>query len=544
MTSVASTSSRSPLPAPKPTKTRKISACMSIPLSSRDPCRLSKQRCDRAKPCATCIKKKLPQDCVWNDSEVRQASKNRGQSSENDDLRNEVERLQKLVNVLVDARLPPTITSPHLSPPAYSPGSTESASTVSLVPQPIAPGGGDDDLAERLFNLSISSFSTASTSLDMRRENILSIEEVQDVLQDVPGDPVQHCGSFPFLRQAAPSFDKIVGHLPLLEDSALSEKYYWMPKYVYRSHKEAVYSAHSKKELPDRTWLLSVSLSIVLAALGIGMNCRFTYTRGGGSNEELRAARELIELSAASLSHSNFLGEPSLDAIRALSLLAIFHLSIAPGDEGSLGIALTGLAVQASLQMNLHKDPAQLYPPSSFREAEERRSVIHHVHLLDGIASASYSRGYILLHARDITAAFPLDLHDEELEFAQSAPEGDFGETVLTSLIERFKVSRFSEQVTEELLGASDLLAEFELAFPDPSTAATSGPFSLSPASEPSVDLVTSAAAFDDNFPSPSFFSETAAFTEHAENSLPAFTRDPLESIDPSLLFSPRNWEP
>jgi len=102
------------------------------------------------------------------------------------------------------------------------------------------------------------------------------------------------------------------------------------------------------------------------------MNCRVTYSRTGGSQEEIRSARNLIELSTAALSHSNFLEEPTLDgesiltlheqskqsltnkgiAIRALSLLAIFHLSIAPGDEGSLGFALTGLAVQASLQVS------------------------------------------------------------------------------------------------------------------------------------------------------------------------------------------------
>lgn len=59
---------------------------------------------------------------------------------------------------------------------------------------------------------------------------------------------------------------------------------------------------------------------------------------------------------------------------------------------------------------------------------------------------------YILLHARDITAAFPLDLHDHELEIAECPLERPLEETVLTSLIERFKAFRYSEKVTEELL--------------------------------------------------------------------------------------------
>lgn len=65
---------------------------------------------------------------------------------------------------------------------------------------------------------------------------------------------------------------------------------------------------------------VAVSLSIVLAVLGIGMNCRFTYTKAGGSQEELKTARNLIESSAAALSHSNFLEEPTLDGESSLLL--------------------------------------------------------------------------------------------------------------------------------------------------------------------------------------------------------------------------------
>jgi len=178
----------------------------------------------------------------------------------------------------------------------------------------------------------------------------------------------------------------------------------------------------------------------VFAILGIGLHCRDTYTRTGGSQPELSTARNWIELAAAALSYSDFLEHPTIDstahnysdpspttradyvtsfaAVRALSLLAIFHLSIGPGDEGTLGFALTSQAVQAGLQVsrlfslsplnsssetsflpqiNLHRDPSQLKTLFSFREAEERRSLIHHVYLLDGICTASYSRGCVHL---------------------------------------------------------------------------------------------------------------------------------------------------
>ncbi|GAA5977513.1 hypothetical protein JCM5350_004716 [Sporobolomyces pararoseus] len=443
--SSSSSLSPAPLPQSEGKSTRKITSC--------NPCRLSKLRCDGQNPCSTCVKKKASQGCIYR---VQRLGKQ------------QLDRLQKLVNVLVDARLE-TITSPPTS--SVSPRSPRSSISVPPVPECVLPPLNEQDLAERLFNLTISSFSMDSTSTPPSKEfptrRVELIDEVEKLLEGIPAKlrPTQISPpSFPFLRQSAPSLGQIMARLPLPQDVQLSEKYYWsctswffhpIPGYVYCQHRQAVYSAHSKNEIAD-----PVSLSIVLGVLGIGMHCRFTYTRSGGSQEELKTARNLIELSAAALSHANFLEGSTVDAVRALSLLAIFHLSIGPGDEGTLGFALTGLAVQSSLQMKLHRDPSQLGASFTFREAEESRSLIHHIYLLDGICTASYSRGYVLLHARDITAAFPLDLHDHELEFAQAPHNRPFEETILTSLIERFKLSRFSEQVTEELLSGTPLSHE------------------------------------------------------------------------------------
>ncbi|GAA5977488.1 hypothetical protein JCM5350_004704 [Sporobolomyces pararoseus] len=427
-----SSSSSSLSPAPllqsKRKSTRKITSC--------NPCRLSKLRCDGQNPCSTCVKKKASQGCIYRDSEIRKAAAlaKKKEKNENKELRSEVDRLQKLVNVLVDARLE-TITSPPTS--SVSPRSPRSSISVPPVPECVLPPSNEQDLAEKSFNLTISSFSTDSTSNSPSKElptrRVELIDEVEKLLEGIPAKlrPTQISPpSFPSLRQSAPSLGQIMARLPLPQDVQLSEKSYWsctswffhpIPEYVYCQHRQAVYSAHSKNEIAD-----PVSLSIVLAVLGIGMHCRFTYTKTGGSQEELKTARNLIELSAAALSHSNFLVEPTVDG----DLLAIFHLSIGPGDEGTLGFALTGLAVQSSFQMKLHRDPSQLGTSFTFREAEERRSLIHHIYLLDGICTASYSRGYVLLHARDITAAFPLDLHDHELEFAQAPHNRPFEETL------------------------------------------------------------------------------------------------------------------
>jgi len=51
----------------------------------------------------------------------------------------------------------------------------------------------------------------------------------------------------------------------------------------------------------------------VFAILGIGLHCRYTYTRTGGSQPELSTARNWIELAAAALSYSDFLEHPTID---------------------------------------------------------------------------------------------------------------------------------------------------------------------------------------------------------------------------------------
>ena len=78
-----------------------------------------------------------------------------------------VDRLQKLVNVLVDARLE-TITSPPTS--SVSPRSPRSSISVPPVPECVLPPLNEQDLAERLFNLTISSFSMDSTSTPPSKE--------------------------------------------------------------------------------------------------------------------------------------------------------------------------------------------------------------------------------------------------------------------------------------------------------------------------------------------------------------------------------------
>lgn len=60
--------------------------------------------------------------------------------------------------------------------------------------------------------------------------------------------------------------------------------------------------------------------------------------------------RFIITENLSLTTHADYLS--ALTAVRALSLLAIFHLSIGPGDEGTLGFALTSQAVQASLQVS------------------------------------------------------------------------------------------------------------------------------------------------------------------------------------------------
>lgn len=83
-----------------------------------------------------------------------------------------VDRLQKLVNVLVDARLD-LVSSP---PPA----SQKSRTSVPLVPDRASreSSSSDGDIAERLFHLTISSFSTTTSKTENVTPRIRLIHEV------------------------------------------------------------------------------------------------------------------------------------------------------------------------------------------------------------------------------------------------------------------------------------------------------------------------------------------------------------------------------
>ncbi|GAA5946294.1 hypothetical protein JCM3765_000186 [Sporobolomyces pararoseus] len=177
----SSSSALSPAAQSNSKSTRKITSC--------NPCRLSKVRCDGQKPCSTCVKKRASEGCIYRDSEIRKAAAlaKKREKNENKDLRSEVERLQKLVNVLVDARLE-TISSPSTS--AVSPQSPQSSTSVPLVPQAVLPPSSEEDLAERLFNLTISSFSTNSTSTSPSNELPTRRVELIDEVEYYP--PITH----------------------------------------------------------------------------------------------------------------------------------------------------------------------------------------------------------------------------------------------------------------------------------------------------------------------------------------------------------------
>lgn len=159
-----------------------------------DPCRSAKQRCDRGRPCSTCVKKKTPEKCKGSSTDGRRKLAKKRNQNENEELRDEgkssllpvtavlasetdasdavVDRLQKLVNVLVAARLD-SVDSPFASSP-----SRPSIHPIPHVPETVSSNSDEEDLSERLFNLSISSFSTASPSNSVSTQHVQLIDDV------------------------------------------------------------------------------------------------------------------------------------------------------------------------------------------------------------------------------------------------------------------------------------------------------------------------------------------------------------------------------
>ncbi|GAA5887967.1 hypothetical protein JCM6882_000819 [Rhodosporidiobolus microsporus] len=368
-----------------------------------------------------------------------------------------VDRLQRLVDVLTST-LPqpgpaPSFPAPPLPPrpPAHPP---TPAHPRPRPPSPPAPEPREEeDLVKRLSDLTIRTYHPSS--LPSPHGDGL-VDEAKHLLDkadppppsDAPEGPLCNCERSFQPKEADLNLQELTGRVPpkKVVDEAVRHYFAALSWYIhpitleqYKVHEDAVFSARNADEpaLP-----LSLAIVFLLCALGLlgGDLTSPTYT---DYNTEHKAV-SFFPLAKRALELSGFPERLNKDSIRVLILLGVHHGILAPGDNGSAGLAFLTQAANG--------DPDTRSSTMSFAEKEDHRRLFHLVALTDAEVAAVIGRRFTILHSRQFDTKLPLNIHDEQL-CGQGQPTPTDEETRMTSLLSRMRFSQLSARITEEVFG-------------------------------------------------------------------------------------------
>ncbi|BGP16633.1 hypothetical protein JCM10213v2_004635 [Rhodosporidiobolus nylandii] len=364
------------------------------------------------------------------------------------------------------------------SPPAFSPATTVSpANTLGVPPtqlQQLPEEPKDDleshDLVRRLAELTIRTFNLGTPNTENACGDVLVKEAKRLLDTDAPTSDrtagirraaTTNAALSLFPTSSTPTTtQELVARVPpkALVATAVSSYFHMIDWYInpltreqYQQHEDVVFAAVASS---GSTPAPAFSLAICFAVWALGLFASQPEP-AYASYSRMDLAIALVELSRNALAIGRFLEQPSLDAVRAVILLATHYAVLAPGDDGGAGIGLLALAVQACLQLELHRDPDRI-GGLSFAEAEDRRRIFFCVSVKDVEIASVMGRRFTLLHARDTDTKIPLDIHDHQLKEDIPGPTGE--ETVMTALVLRMKFAKLTEIITEEVFGPVTLL--------------------------------------------------------------------------------------
>ncbi|GAA5902585.1 hypothetical protein JCM6882_009323 [Rhodosporidiobolus microsporus] len=450
--------------------------------ASCNPCRSRRIRCDRGRPCAACIGRNDEKGCIW-DSNALPPLFERREANETESLKSEVDRLQRLVDVLVSARPSSDLDDslPLPPPPPYPPFmSTSTPSPPAIHLEHVDTHGTalvleEEDVIKKLSGLTIKTFHLPSQREAASSETL--VQEAQDLLDakaptpDAAGNlassvPGEALSLFPTATSPT-TLQELVGRVPPKNLVAEARDAYFagvcwcfhpFTRWQYDEHERAVFEAKdADKPAP------AGSLAIIFAVCALGLAASKDVALPFSQYNKNDLAEKLVELARASLAVARFVEEPSLDGIRALILIAYLHAVFAPGDDGGRGMGLFALAANACFQLDLHRDPDKLPRTFSVFEAEDRRRLFWNVVVGDVSMTAIVGRRFSLLRPQDCDTRFPLDIHDEQMLEENPVPTGE--ETRITAAIMRMRFAKIAAQVTEEVFGIEPVAYSRVLAF-------------------------------------------------------------------------------
>ncbi|GAA6009940.1 hypothetical protein JCM10207_002167 [Rhodosporidiobolus poonsookiae] len=325
------------------------------------------------------------------------------EANETEVLRQEVNRLERLVDVLISAR--PVAAAPSFSlassEPALNPSLASAQTPRQLFPSPSSTASpldpssaadnatvnvDTDDLALQLGELTLKTFRLEEPTKPHSRDPELLSEAKLVLAADL-----HPLGSSP--RTAAPPPEQAM--------KAYYLKMGWwsaVPLKQYKDAHAAIFRAVDS--LPTSTHGLTQSTSLA-ASLSLSSSARAVPDEGRVSHWK-RCAR-------AALDRAQAIEQPSLTTLRATLVLASLYTLLTPGEEGRDGVAMLALASQACLQLDLHRDPDNWPDVYSADEAEDRRALFQAMITQDAQVASFIDRRFSLLRSDDWDTRPPRD---------------------------------------------------------------------------------------------------------------------------------------
>ncbi|GAA6009956.1 hypothetical protein JCM10207_002172 [Rhodosporidiobolus poonsookiae] len=394
------------------------------------------------------------------------------EANETEALRGEVNRLERLIDVLISAQAPPNpLSLGTLS--SSAPGNSRSLplspspADPARAPAPASSASADrhdeilkdleaDDLARQLGELTLRTYHVEDPAKPLRTDKDLLKEAKRlfsdDAEQIAPAQIAQTAfAPLPSLKQGHfMSLSKLLARVPpraLAQQAATS--YFalvtWWNNVIsreqYTREEQVVFAALDAPSPTHHDASLPVSLALCFAVWSLGL-VLLDYSAQGtayAGKDSLNA--HFSRYSRAGLALANAVESPTLETLRTMLLLACHETLVSPGEEGRVGVAMLALAAQACLQLDLHRDPDTLSTVFSPGEAEDRRNLFQATLLQDNQVASLIGRRFILLRSEDWNTRAPVDSD------AQGVTDTGYGEThTMTSFLRALSV--MTERIT------------------------------------------------------------------------------------------------
>ncbi|KAL8287336.1 hypothetical protein RQP46_003788 [Phenoliferia psychrophenolica] len=159
-----------------------------------------------------------------------------------------------------------------------------------------------------------------------------------------------------------------------------------------------------------------VATFLAVCASGLASMPVEEASRSGSVSDVQALSSRWIGLAHRALLAGRFLETPTLEGVRAATLIALFHLNLSPEDGTAFALGLLGIAVQAAMSLGLHRTESmqrEAHIESAVVHREGRRRVFYglfcatvHAHSLFGVSWSAFE-------STRVQATFPLECSSE-----------------------------------------------------------------------------------------------------------------------------------